>query len=58
MNSRKTKQLRIVGVVEIFDNGEFVTIVTSSAAIHLPKQVKHSLTIESNGVVIVDLFEG
>ena len=37
--------MRIHNVIEIFDNGEFVTIVTETgAAIHLPVG-EHSITI-------------
>ena len=43
--------MRIHGIVEIFDNGEFVTIVTSTgSAIHLPTESKHSIVIESDSV--------
>lgn len=38
--------MKIHNVKEIFDNGEFVTIVTESGtSIHLPMNSKHSITI-------------
>ena len=38
--------MKIMNVIEIFDNGEFVSIVTSTGtAIHLPMNHKHSITI-------------
>ena len=38
--------MKIYNVLEIFDNGEFVTIITTSgSAIHLPMNCEHSITI-------------
>lgn len=40
--------MKIFNVVEIFDNGEFVTIVTQTgSAVHLPMESKHSITIHT-----------
>ena len=37
----------ICNVIEIYDIGEFVTIVTSTGtSVHLPMEMKHSITIE------------
>jgi hypothetical protein len=37
----------IHNVVEIYDNGEFVTIVTSTgSSVHLPIGMKHSISIK------------
>ncbi len=39
--------MKITNVVEIFDNDEFVTVVTrTGTSIHLPMKMKHSITIE------------
>lgn len=39
--------MKIHNVVEIFDNGEFVSIVTrTDSAVHLPTGQKHSITAE------------
>jgi len=38
--------MKIHNVIEIFDNGEFVTIVTKTgSAIHLPMDSQHSITV-------------
>jgi hypothetical protein len=38
--------IKIVGAHEIWDNGEFVTIVTESGtAIHLPSGAEHSISV-------------
>lgn len=38
--------MKINGIASIYDNGEFVTLVTSSGtAIHLPIGLEHSITI-------------
>jgi len=40
--------MKIHNVVEIFDNGEFVTVVTDTGtAIHLPEKSEHSITIKA-----------
>jgi hypothetical protein len=38
--------MKIVGVEEIFDNGEFVTIVTKNCSIHLPSDGNHSIVLD------------
>ena len=41
--------MKITNVVEIFDNDEFVTVVTrTGTTIHLPTKEKHSITIQTN----------
>ena len=62
--------MKIANVVEIFDNGEFVTLVTmTGSAIHLPMNAKHSIIVQKDEAldggsvtptfnVVVDLFEG
>ena len=54
--------MKISNVIDIFDNGDFVTIVTKTGtAIHLPSDAKHSIVIHLDDdllYVIVDLFEG
>ena len=38
--------MKIFNVTQIYDNGEFVTVVTSTeTAIHLPSDDKHSITV-------------
>jgi len=38
--------MKICNVIEIYDGGEFVTIVTTSGTvIHLPARTEHSITI-------------
>ncbi len=61
--------MKVCNVVEIFDNGEFVTLVTmTGSATHLPEG-KHSLVVQKESAtdggsvtktfdVTVDLFEG
>ena len=41
--------MKISNIKEIYDNGEFVTIITENSAIHLPMDGIHHLTIESMG---------
>jgi len=53
--------MRLNNVIEISDNGEFVTIVTASnSAIHLPTGPGHSITIhtirEADKSLMVDGF--
>lgn len=56
--------MRIYGVIEIFDNDEFVTIVTKNSVIHLPIDGKHSIIIrplEADSSIIsvnIDLNQG
>ena len=54
--------MKIFNVVEIFDNGEFITLITKTgSAIHLPKDGKHSIVIEKTTdsiSVIISLYEG
>ena len=39
--------MKISNVVEIFDNDEFITLVTKSgSSIHLPINSQHSITIQ------------
>ena len=38
--------MKIFNITQIFDNGEFVTIVTETgSAVHLPMNDKHSITV-------------
>ncbi|MCK5641799.1 MAG: hypothetical protein KAJ19_13435 [Gammaproteobacteria bacterium] len=40
--------MKIHNVVEIHDNGEFITIITKSgSSIHLPPDSEHSITIKA-----------
>lgn len=39
--------MKIFNVIEICDNGEFITIVTPNGAIHLPMDGKHSIAVQS-----------
>lgn len=39
--------MKIFNVIEICDNGEFITIVTPNGAIHLPRDGKHSIAVQS-----------
>jgi len=38
--------MKIHNVIEIYDNGEFITIVTDNGNIHLPMEGKHSITVQ------------
>lgn len=38
--------MKIFNVVEICDNGEFITIVMKNGYIHLPMDGRHSITIQ------------
>lgn len=58
--------MKIFNVVEICDNGEFITIVMKNGYIHLPMDGRHSITIQPiedsyNGnmtiTVNVDLYQ-
>jgi hypothetical protein len=60
--------MKIIGVTRIYDNGEFVTIeTTSGSAVHLPLGGNHSITIIPDddpddfamyNSVAIDLFNG
>ena len=42
--------MKITGVVEIYDNSEFVTLVLySGSVVHLPVGVKHSIVVIQDG---------
>lgn len=42
--------MRICNVKEIFDNGEFISVITTTgSAIHLPRD-KHSIVIELHDI--------
>ena len=44
----KEYAMKIFNVIEIYDNGEFITIVTQTgSAIHLPMNSQHSIVIQS-----------
>ena len=49
--------MRIANIREIYDNGEFVTVVTiTGVAVNLPKG-EHVLTVEQNGGTIYIDFD-
>ena len=57
---KKGEIMKIYNVKEIYDNGEFVTIVTfTGSVIHLPMDGKHSLAVkksdEDNNMIIVTI---
>ena len=49
--------MKICNIKEIYDNGEFVSIITiSETAIHLPASEKHSITLVVDDRNNVDAF--
>ena len=39
--------MKVFNIIEIFDNGEFITIVTETGStIHLPMEGVHSITVQ------------
>ncbi len=49
--------MKICNVIEIFDNGEFITVTTSTGSnVHLPSGM-HSITIHGQDISI-DMHEG
>lgn len=66
MEGDKVLVMKIYNVVEIFDNGDFITIVTPNGSVHLPTGSDPSIVInpiKSIGVdntisVTIDLYAG
>ena len=58
--------MEIFNVTEIYDNGEFITIVTPTGAIHLPMDGEHSIVVQPidnpsddyHITVNIDLYQG
>ena len=38
--------MKIFNIKSIFDNGEFITIITQNGAVHLPMDGKHSIVVQ------------
>lgn len=59
LGTRKEFAMKIIGIVEIHDNDEYVTFVLASGSnVHLPKDKCHSIVILDSGKVHVALFQG
>jgi len=49
--------MKICNVKEIFDNGEYITIITNSGTeIHLPRDQQHSLVVKISEPYMVNLL--